>query len=209
MLWCCCEQQAVQTIEIDHNGIGIELPWEWWNTTNGELDPVIGRFAGTPFFAHSSTFRRCDSMLVARPAAFGGIPVRTYTSIVLKIMGEAVDAMLQPSATDYPAVYHIYCWRNGKQFGDFGSRFVSGIARSELEGPIVWDATGENWIGQAFRFTPNLASIINPVINAPGWLNTSMIHLVWDMVGAQQPQPLNPPGRDLLAVAGNTFTLSW
>jgi hypothetical protein len=208
MFWCCCGAAAPSEISIDFNGMDYSFQWEWWTPGDGERDPIIGRLPVGPFFASGTSYRRPGSLRIGRSALLGGIPIETYSNVTLEVVGYAATSDGTTADTvDYPSDFDIYCWENGLASGDFSDRFVSGIARSELLGPVVWDASGEDWIGSALRTTPNLASIVNPVINGPGWDENSLLHLVFDV--AAQQAATTPPGRTLSMTVGNTLTLQW
>jgi hypothetical protein len=206
---CCC---AEESFTVDSSGVAVSgAQFLWWTNTGGELDPLEGRLTLPPLFYWSDFERRGTGITLARPALLGGIPVRTYTSLVIRMVGYAAeDDGVTPDTVDYPTDVEIYCWSEGRNLGDFTSAIVPGIPRSELIGPVVWNASAESWIGAAVRTMPNIASIVNPVINSPGWNANSVLHLLFDLTAQQVGSGAFPPGRTLEDGSGaNQFTMTW
>lgn len=201
--WCCCAQVAPPGFEIDFTGIA-QSPyhWTWWTPGTGEQDPLPGSTVIAPTFTSTPQVRQSRGLRFGRSAALGGIPSQVYSSVVLQMYGYATDAgdTVTPGASDHqPKLYDIYAVNRVLDVGGFVTLAgEGGIDRSALLGPISWDESATDWSMPDYRVTPNLASIVNPVVALPGWNADSLIHLVFDMFGQEATGIVfAPPGRTL------------
>lgn len=214
MLWCCC--QAVSVFEFDADAVGTGIAILWWESLAGELDPIEYRaFSLGPSFQYGSADRRM------MPFGIGGnfgantypIPVRTYTEIMCRWYGLAVNFNNTPRTPDVPQDYDIYVW---DQTADFATALINGLAgnggipRSELIGPVTWNASALDWADPGLLVDlPNLASICNPVINGPGWNADSCLFLIFDTAD-QDVGDTTPEGRTLSPnPSGASVTFRW
>jgi hypothetical protein len=205
---CCCEEQS---FTIESGGLASSVhKFIWWTSGGGEHDPVTMDLSVHPFFTYANLFRKINGIRAART---GGIPERVYTSVTMRLWGfsQQGNGLADVTNDHEPKIYHIYTVNRVLDNSGFAVLFgEGGVDRSELNGPVVWDESASDWRTAAYRTSPNIASIVNPVLALPGWDTTSQLHFVFNAVGQEPSGSANPPGRTVIPeTGGSRLTFTW
>lgn len=206
---CCC---GVSSESIDRAGFAQYSGWfMMWRSADGELDPIEYNLSFPPSLQYGTLDR--PAYILAAGGYTGAvtypITVRTYSTASFHLYCRAVDSSNTPTATDTPQDYDIYLINQVQPYADYiFAHIATGIPRSSLLGPVRWNASLDNWGTAAYRDTPNLASMVNTLVNGGSWTPNSSLIFLFDVL--DQYPSATPPGRDIFHVASsNSFDLTW
>jgi len=191
MFWCCCDHTTPAVIDFQLSGATTEFVL--WKSPVGDLDPLpYDLFTAYSDFTFSFQWptlgKRAFILMLGGTSGFisDGIPVQTYTNFQVR-MGvgafEFIDlfAGIAEYPPDVPIDLDVYAIDDNQWMNTWKASVTGpGISRADLVGPISWNAASESWYPQSYKDTPDLSSIVNPVINGGGWTATSSLKLLFD-----------------------------
>jgi hypothetical protein len=162
--------------EDDSTGLYDPLQWQNQPGTQEPLYSTNWAFDGTNW-----SWTREGAAFVIPSAS---IPVQTYSNFQL-----SMRVFADPAGEEHQK-YSLWVLNDPTRgaltgFGD------TAIDPDDLLGPVAWDQSGVNWgsIPSPPRVTPNIASLVNPVVNHASWsAPSSRLYVVLEVVDPVPPQ---------------------